>query len=119
MGDNMKLEDTPWKNPLVDHPQYLVFEDKYPVAKGHLLFVPKKDDPYHLKQCYEAAYEWGLDLYKKGYCEGFNIGQNLGACAGQTVMYPHIHMIPRNPGDTPDPVGGVRCVIEGKANYKK
>jgi diadenosine tetraphosphate (Ap4A) HIT family hydrolase len=44
---------------------------------------------------------------------------NCGTAAGQTVMYPHIHMIPRRHGDVEDPVGGVRGVIPGQANYKK
>ena len=113
----MKLEDTPWKNPLIDTPLYLVFEDKYPVTKGHLLFVPKVDDPLHRKACYEAAYDWGEDLFRKGYCDGFNIGQNIGVSAGQTVMYPHIHLIPRTTGDCADPRGGVRGVISEKQKY--
>ena len=113
----MKLEDTPWKNPLVEHPLYLVFEDKYPVTHGHLLFVPKVDDALHMKECFEAAYEWGLDLFRKGYCTGFNVGQNVGQSAGQTVMYPHIHLIPRTTGDCADPRGGVRGVIPEKQKY--
>jgi len=60
-----------------------------------------------------------MNLFKKGYCDGFNIGQNIGASAGQTVMYPHIHLIPRNTGDMEDPRGGVRHVIPEKGNYKK
>ena len=116
---DMKLEDTPWfeSTPLIDHPQYLVFEDKYPVTKGHLLFVPRVDDEKHRRICYEEAYAWGNDLYKKGYCTGFNIGQNIGESAGQTVMYPHIHMIPRTDGDCVDPRGGVRGVIAEKQKY--
>ena len=51
----------------------------------------------------------------------------MGEHAGQTVMYPHIHLIPRREGDlgrfengTPyDPAGGVRNVIPEKGNYKK
>jgi diadenosine tetraphosphate (Ap4A) HIT family hydrolase len=43
---------------------------------------------------------------------------NSREAAGQTVMYPHIHMIPRRNGDCADPVGGVRGVILGQANYK-
>ena len=68
----MKLEDTPWfeSTPIMDHPLFLVFEDKYPVTKGHLLFVPKQDDPMHRKACYEEAYDWGTDLFQKGYCTG-------------------------------------------------
>jgi len=54
----------------------------------------------------------------KGDADGYNIGMNSREAAGQTVMYPHIHMIPRRNGDCADPVGGVRGVISGQANYK-
>ena len=29
----------------------------------------------------------------------FNVGQNRGKCAGQTIMWPHVHFIPRKDGD--------------------
>jgi len=48
---------------------------------------------------------------------GFNIGINVGTAAGQTVMHCHIHLIPRRRGDVPNPRGGVRAVIPGKADY--
>ena len=48
---------------------------------------------------------------------GFNIGVNIGESAGQTIDHAHIHVIPRFDGDTPNPRGGVRGVIPGKANY--
>ncbi|MFM8251655.1 MAG: DEAD/DEAH box helicase family protein, partial [Planctomycetota bacterium] len=48
---------------------------------------------------------------------GFNIGVNVGVAAGQTVMHLHVHLIPRYPGDVPDPRGGVRHVIPGRGNY--
>ena len=32
-------------------------------------------------------------------------------------MWPHVHMIPRRKGDTPNPKGGVRHVIPFKGNY--
>jgi diadenosine tetraphosphate (Ap4A) HIT family hydrolase len=49
--------------------------------------------------------------------EGFNIGVNCGAAAGQTVMHVHVHLIPRYRGDMDDPRGGVRGVIPGKQKY--
>ena len=49
--------------------------------------------------------------------EAFNIGINNGEAAGQTVMWPHVHMIPRRKGDTPNPRGGIRNVIPLKADY--
>jgi diadenosine tetraphosphate (Ap4A) HIT family hydrolase len=47
------------------------------------------------------------------------VGMNRGEAAGQTVMYPHVHMIPRHAGDCADPVGGVRGVVPGQANYRQ
>ena len=48
---------------------------------------------------------------------GFNIGINIGGVAGQTIFHCHVHLIPRRPGDVPNPRGGVRAVIPGKADY--
>ena len=36
---------------------------------------------------------------------------------GQTIFHLHVHVIPRYAGDVPDPRGGVRHVIPGRANY--
>ncbi len=49
--------------------------------------------------------------------DGYNIGVNVGAAAGQTVFHLHLHVIPRFVGDVKDPRGGVRHVIPAKANY--
>lgn len=49
--------------------------------------------------------------------DGFNIGINDGAEAGQTVPHLHIHLIPRFAGDREDPRGGVRWIIPEKADY--
>jgi diadenosine tetraphosphate (Ap4A) HIT family hydrolase len=49
--------------------------------------------------------------------DGYNVGFNSGAAAGQTVPHVHVHVIPRYAGDMGDPRGGVRHVIPGKGNY--
>jgi diadenosine tetraphosphate (Ap4A) HIT family hydrolase len=67
---------------------------------------------------YEAWSE-GQIMIDRGDCDAFNIGMNMGEAAGQTIMYPHVHLIPRRKGDCEDPVGGVRGVIPGQANYRK
>ena len=48
---------------------------------------------------------------------GFNVGNNVGEDAGQTVMHCHIHLIPRRKGDMDDPRGGVRGVIPEMQSY--
>ena len=111
------MKNLPWKDILVEVKDYIVYRDGYPVTEGHVLFVPKEESWKALTKCFEAAYKWGYDWIERGYCEGFNIGQNVGEVAGQTVMYPHVHLIPRRTGDMEDPRGGVRHVIPSKGNY--
>jgi len=48
--------------------------------------------------------------------DGYNVGFNAGAAAGQTVFHLHVHVIPRFTGDVGDPRGGVRHVLPG-GNY--
>ena len=113
----MQYSEVPWKDILVDTKQFTVFKDKYPVTEGHVLFVPKVEDWEHLTECFKAAYKWGYDWVERGYCDAFNIGQNVGKEAGQSVMYPHVHLIPRRKGDMDNPKGGVRGVIPHKQKY--
>lgn len=100
--------------------------DGYPVTKGHMLIIPKR----HIVSLFEASIEEQmslLDLLAKAHAQlleeenpdGFNIGINDGAAAGQTVMHLHIHLIPRYSGDTDDPRGGVRWIMPEKAPYWK
>jgi diadenosine tetraphosphate (Ap4A) HIT family hydrolase len=96
-----------------------VFQDRYPVTPGHLLFVPRYNTVGVIQDCFESAWAEGNRMVAAGECDAFNVGMNSGAAAGQTVMYPHVHLIPRRTGDCEDPVGGVRGVIAGQANYKQ
>ena len=95
-----------------------VYRDRFPVTKGHLLFVPKEDTPGLIREAFASALFEGNRIVDAGECEAFNIGINIGSAAGQTVMYPHVHLIPRKTGDCANPVGGVRGVIHGQADYK-
>ena len=115
-------EDAPWlkENIEYENEDYVVYKDGYPVTEGHLLFVPKnKDKRTNITKCFAYAYDWGV----KGVCnyeyEGFNVGINQNEVAGQSVMWPHVHLIPRRKGDTPYPKGGVRHVIPLKGNYNE
>jgi len=98
--------------------------DSYPVSKGHTLVIPKR----HISSYFECTDDERLELWSlveqvKTLLDsvfepdGFNIGINIGAAAGQTVPHMHIHVIPRYYGDMDDPRGGVRGVIPEKQKY--
>ena len=107
------------------NPHALAIADAFPVSRGHTLVILRRHNANYFDLSEEeliAAHELlrrimnRLDTSLKP--AGYNIGVNIGETAGQTVMHLHIHMIPRYPGDTSDPTGGVRNVIPGKALYR-
>ena len=98
--------------------QFIVFKDGFPVTEGHLLFVPTTREHVNIVQCFGAAINWGENGVSNGDFEGYNVGLNNGETAGQTVFWPHVHLIPRRKGDVDDPRGGVRHVIPCKGNYQ-
>ncbi len=120
MGQPAFIEDSkaPWDNLLEEDFHIKVFYDKYPVTEGHLLFVPKYNTVHVLLDCFESAIQDGIKRVQEGQWDGFNVGFNYGHAAGQTVEWPHVHLIPRRKGDMEDPTGGVRHVIPEKGNYK-
>jgi hypothetical protein len=117
--DDIEDSSAPWTNLVEQDYHVVVYQDKYPCTEGHLLFVPKYNTIHVLIDAFENAVRWGIDQVEKGQWDGFNIGLNYGPAAGQTVDWPHIHLIPRRTGDVEDPIGGVRNTIPGKGNYRK
>jgi diadenosine tetraphosphate (Ap4A) HIT family hydrolase len=109
----------PWTDLVEEDYHVKVFRDKYPVTDGHLLFVPRYNTVAVLMDAFEAATRDGIKRVQNGEWDGFNVGLNYGPAAGQTVAWPHVHLIPRRNGDVEDPVGGVRNTIPGKGNYRK
>jgi diadenosine tetraphosphate (Ap4A) HIT family hydrolase len=100
--------------------------DAYPVSDGHTLIVPSRHviSIYDLPIVeYEAVWDLVLQVRQRLVAnlrpDGFNIGLNDGAAAGQTLMHSHVHVIPRWNGDVSDPRGGIRWVIPDKAPYWK
>ena len=49
--------------------------------------------------CFKLAKELAIKMTDKLNCDGFNIVQNNGECAGQTVFHFHMHLIPRYKDD--------------------
>ncbi|MEY8411391.1 HIT family protein [Lachnospiraceae bacterium 62-26] len=91
---------------LYEDEDFRVILDASPASKGHALIIPKE----HYANLYELSDELAskvLVLAKKMItkltdilgCDGYNIVQNNGEAAGQTVFHFHLHMIPRSKDD--------------------
>ncbi len=85
----------PWSDVVYDFKDMMWYNDGYPVTEGHSLIVPKEATQERLIRCVELAIKIGNDNVAKGVVDGYNVGINVGEAAGQTVMYPHVHLIPR------------------------
>ena len=102
-----------------------VIRDAFPVTEGHTLIIPKRHvaDYFDLTNAETSEIQKLLHKHKLQIeqsdqsVDGFNIGINVGATAGQTVFHVHVHLIPRRIGDVDDPKGGVRGVIPAKQKY--
>lgn len=81
---------------------FRVILDLNPVEKGHALIIPKEHyaditelkDPY-LSTVLALAAKVGKVQMKALHCDGFNVVQNNGEAAGQSVRHFHVHVIPR------------------------
>ena len=92
--------------PLYEDEKFRVILDQGPATKGHALILPKD----HYADLFELPEETAGEVMKlakrmmikmrdKLGCEGFNLVQNNGDLAGQTVFHFHLHLIPRYRAD--------------------
>ena len=98
--------------------------DSYPVSPGHTLIMPFRHcasffdlTPDETSACMELVAQERLALDDEFSPDGYNVGVNVSAAAGQSIFHVHIHLIPRYTGDSLRPQGGVRQVIPDKAAY--
>lgn len=91
---------------LFEDDEFRVILDLGPAAKGHALILPKD----HCANLYELpeetaskvmllAKKMAVQMTDKLKCDGFNLVQNNGEVAGQTVFHFHMHLIPRYKND--------------------
>ncbi len=92
--------------------------DRFSLSPGHVVVVPRRHvaDFFAMTTPEKQAILTLLDqareqIEREHRPDGYNIGANIGAAAGQSRMHVHVHLIPRFQGDVPDPRGGVRCVL--------
>ncbi|MGN0431163.1 MAG: HIT family protein [Lachnospiraceae bacterium] len=81
---------------------FRVILDLGPATKGHALILPKEhyDNLYELPEntaaeAMKLAKKMAALMTEKLQADGFNLVQNNGETAGQTVMHFHMHLIPR------------------------
>ena len=84
----------------------LAYLDINPFSEGHALVIPKRHaaDISEIGEDALAALmlrvkKVAMHLKEALPCDGFNILQNNGAAAGQTVRHIHFHIVPRHNGD--------------------
>ena len=92
-------------NKIYEDDLFTVILDADPVSKGHALILPKN----HYANIFELGDEEASKIFTLAkklathmkdvlHCDGFNILQNNGETAGQTVFHYHMHLIPRYKG---------------------
>jgi len=100
--------DIPSKT-LYEDEMFRVILDVAPATKGHALILPKN----HAANLYELpdneaskilmlARDMATKMTKVLRCDGFNLMQNNGEVAGQTVFHFHLHLLPRYNNDGQD-----------------
>ncbi len=84
----------------------IAFLDVNPIARGHTLVIPKEPAPTMCELSDDAAAALGRVLpricravMKATGASAYNLLQNNGAEAMQSVFHVHVHVIPRFPGD--------------------
>lgn len=93
-------------NTLYEDEEFRVILDAAPATRGHALILPKSHaaNIYELDEglaarAFVLAKKMTKKITDKLGCEGFNIVQNNGERAGQTVFHFHMHLIPRYADD--------------------
>ena len=84
----------------------LAYLDINPFAKGHTLVIPKAHaadiqaaDDETLAALIVRVKRIAAHVAERLGCDGYNVMQNNGAAAGQTVRHIHFHIVPRWNGD--------------------
>lgn len=109
----------------------LAFLDIHPDAKGHTLVVPKAHatdllaaTPDIIAAVMVTVQKVARALMQSLGAEGFTLGMNNGAAAGQVVFHWHTHIIPRAQDDGLKPwpgksykSGEAEAIIENVKKY--
>ena len=86
--------------------EVFVFMDAFPISVGHTLVIAKgiegenmySTNPGDLDVIFRTIHRFGPKIAEAVGADGFNVVMNNGAAAGQTVFYPHVHILPMKEG---------------------
>ncbi len=89
-------------NSIYEDGDFKVILDASPATMGHALIIPKEhfDNIYAVSdevasRIMPLAKKLAANMTERLGCDGFNILQNNGEAAGQTVFHLHVHLLPR------------------------
>ena len=111
--------------PVETHGSVWAHRDGHPVSEGHHLVIPVR----HTAELFTMSVRERRDadtlirllrsklLREDDSIEGFNVGMNCGAEAGQSIFHAHWHLIPRRKNDSKAKKGGIRGVIPERMEY--
>ena len=110
-------------NILYEDADFQVILDNAPATKGHAILITKK----HFSNLFEMDSKTASKLFiivvkvtklmkEELNCSGFNLLQNNGEDAGQTVFHFHLHLIPRYENDGVDFRWKVKGYEDGEAD---
>ena len=103
----------------------ITVRDICPVSPGHTLVIARR----HVSSLFDLTADEAAALFRavsrarleldgEHRPDGYNVGVNVGAAAGQSIWHVHVHVIPRYSGDTRSPRGGVRHSIPGRGHHE-
>lgn len=117
---------------LYEDEDFRVILDLGPATRGHALLLPKNHfanlfelDDETAQKAILVAKEMAGKMKAALGADGFNLVQNNGEAAGQTVFHFHMHLIPRyendnagilwEPGETtPEDMAEVKRLVDGE-----
>ena len=116
-----QVEDQP--TPL-ENESSLFIDLKHPVLQGSGVIVPRAHrrsvfdlTPEEITSAFSLLAEVKAFLDAGHGPQGYNVGWNCGAVAGQTVFHAHLHVIPRYAGE-PHAGRGIRYWIKQESNRR-
>lgn len=117
---------------LYEDEDFRVILDLGPATRGHALLLPKEHyanlfelDDEVAEKALVTAKKIGRKMKKALGADGFNVVQNNGEAAGQTVFHFHMHLIPRYENDhagilwepgstTPEEMAEIKALVDGE-----